>query len=40
VRYADGRFEIYETAVRELASLDGIYFEKNWPQFLTGRIYQ
>jgi succinate dehydrogenase/fumarate reductase flavoprotein subunit len=40
VRYASGRFEVTEAPLRELGSLEGIYFEKTWPQFLTGQIYR
>jgi len=40
VRYADGRFEVREAALRSLEGLDDIFFEKDWAEFLAGRIYE
>ena len=40
VRYADGKFDVYEAALRTMARPDNFYFEKNWAPFLTGRIYE
>jgi succinate dehydrogenase / fumarate reductase, flavoprotein subunit len=40
VRYEGGRFHVREVALRDMPSLDDIFFEKNWGEFLTGRIYE
>jgi hypothetical protein len=39
VRYVNGRFDVYETALRTMPRPDNFYFEKNWAPFLTGQIY-
>jgi aspartate oxidase len=39
VRYRDGRFETYESALRAMHHPGNFFFEKNWAPFLTGRIY-
>ncbi|MDR1463058.1 MAG: hypothetical protein LBI68_07995, partial [Azoarcus sp.] len=40
VRYTNGQFDAYETALRTMPRPDHFYFEKNWAPFLTGRIYE
>ncbi|HNV02832.1 MAG TPA: FAD-binding protein [Vicinamibacterales bacterium] len=35
-----GRFTVRAQPVRPLGSMDGLYFEKNWPAYLTGEIYR
>ncbi|MDR1662074.1 MAG: FAD-binding protein, partial [Azoarcus sp.] len=40
VRYRDGKFEIYENALRAMPPPGNFFFEKNWAPFLTGRIYE
>lgn len=37
---ATGRFAVTPHPIRPLGSMDGLYFEKNWPDFLTGEIYR
>ncbi|GHU29934.1 oxidoreductase [Betaproteobacteria bacterium] len=40
VRYSEGRFEVYELALRTLSNPGNFYFEKNWAPFLVGQIYE
>jgi succinate dehydrogenase/fumarate reductase flavoprotein subunit len=40
VRYRDGKFEVYERALRSMSSPGKFFFEKNWAPFLNGRIYE
>lgn len=37
---ATGRFTVTPRRTRPLGSMDGLYFEKHWPEFLTGDIYR
>jgi len=34
------RFTVTPRRIRPLDSMEGLYFEKNWPDFLTGEIYR
>jgi succinate dehydrogenase/fumarate reductase flavoprotein subunit len=40
VRYSEGKFEVYELALRSLSNPGNFYFEKNWTPFLIGQIYE
>ncbi|GAB9039328.1 FAD-binding protein [Escherichia coli] len=40
IHYCNGIFHVRETPVREFPIIRGIWFEKNWPGFLNGTIYQ
>lgn len=40
VHYCNGAFQVRKTPVREFPIIRGIWFEKNWPGFLNGTIYQ
>lgn len=40
IHYCKGIFHVRETPVREFPIIRGIWFEKNWPGFLNGTIYQ
>ena len=40
VRYDGAGLAVREIALRDLEGLESIYFEKNWPAFLTGAIYR
>ncbi len=39
LQYRDGAFEVHQRALRGMEDPQKIYFEKNWPAWLTGRIY-
>jgi succinate dehydrogenase / fumarate reductase, flavoprotein subunit len=39
-RQDDRTFSVTPRRIRQLESMDGLYFEKNWPDFLTGKIYR
>ncbi|WP_390254068.1 FAD-binding protein [Brenneria goodwinii] len=40
VRYRPSGFSVTPKPLRSLGDLDAIFFEKNWPDFLTGEIYR
>jgi succinate dehydrogenase/fumarate reductase flavoprotein subunit len=35
-----GRITVTPRGIRPLDNMDGLYFEKNWPDFLTGEIFR
>lgn len=39
VRYQEGHFILEKKPLRTLPDLSKIYFERNWPDFLTGKIF-
>lgn len=39
VRWLDGDFRVRVRSLRPLEDLSTLFFEKNWPDFLTGSIY-
>ncbi|EKY3197194.1 FAD-binding protein [Cronobacter turicensis] len=39
IRYQQGRFILGKKPLRTLPDLSKIYFERNWPDFLTGKIF-
>ena len=40
VRLLDGELAVLEAPLRTLEGVDSIFFEKNWPDFLTGGIFK
>lgn len=40
VSYQQSQFTVTPQPLRKLDNLDAIFFEKNWPDFLTGEIYR
>ncbi|EFV5031492.1 FAD-binding protein [Salmonella enterica] len=39
IKFENGRFIINKKPLRPMIDTDKIYFEKNWPDFLTGNIF-
>lgn len=40
VTYRDGTFDVKAQPLRAMGDPDAIFFEKNWPDYLTGAIYR
>nr|WP_145540551.1 FAD-binding protein [Yersinia alsatica] len=40
VTYQQGKFAVTVSSLRQLDDLNDIFFEKNWPDFLTGAVYR
>ena len=40
LKYTDGEFHISERVLRDIEEPGGIYFEKNWSNYLTEQIYK
>lgn len=40
IKFSDGEFTVNKQSLRTMPDTRKLYFEKNWPDFLTGKIYE